>query len=490
MKKEKSEIYDLVVIGGGSAGLVAAGGAAALGARVALVEKKALGGDCLYTGCVPSKTLIASARFAHRARQANKYGFQTIEPKFLDDSFSSITKRIQNVIEIIERHDAPEVFEKMGVEVIFGAPEFINPQEIKISLKNSNETRTIKSKRFCISTGSSPQIPPIENLQEIGFLTNENVFQLEELPKKLVILGAGAIGVELGQAFARFGSKVTIVETANRILAKEDAEVSRLMEKILRGEDVEILLETKAVKARKDANGIKFLTVESNDKSFEIEADEILVAVGRKPNLENLNLEKAMVKFDKKRIITDDYLRTSNKNIFAAGDVTAHFQFTHMADYEAQIVIQNAFAPLPFKKKTDFRVVPWATFTEPEIGRVGLTEQQAREKFGSKVKIYKAEFMENDRAQTESETKGFAKVVTVKGKIVGASLVGSRAGELIHEFVWAIKERLKVSDLNKIIRVYPTLAKITQAVGTEATLENLKSDFTQKWFSRYLRLWR
>ena len=485
-----SEIYDLIVIGGGSAGLVAAGGAATLGAKVALIEKKLLGGDCLYTGCVPSKTLIKSARFAHQAREANKYGYESLEPKFLENSFASITKRVENVIEIIEHHDAPEVFENMGVEVIFGAASFLNSNEIEVLLKNSVEKRVMRAKRFCISTGSRPSLPPVEGLRETGFITNEEVFQLTELPKRLIILGAGAIGVELGQSFARFGAKVTMIETDERILVKEDAEVSALMEKILREENLEILTKTKAVKVRKNEQGVKTLTVESSGKTYEIEADEILVAVGRQPNINGLNLEKAGVEYDRKRIKTNDYLQTSQKHIFAAGDVTAHLQFTHTADYEAQIVIQNAFVPFPFKKKIDFRAAPWATFTQPEIGRVGLTESEAREKFGDQIKVYKVDFTENDRAQAESATGGFAKVVTNKGVIVGASIIGEHAGELIHEFVWAMSKKLKISDLNKIIRVYPTLAKITQAVGTEATLGTLKSPFVQRWFKRYLKVWR
>lgn len=485
-----SEIYDLIVIGGGSAGLVAAGGSALLGAKVALIEKNLLGGDCLYTGCVPSKTLIKSAKFAHQAKQAAKFGFEDLEPKFLNDSFASITNRVQNVIKIIEHHDAPEVFEEMGVEVVFGTPRFLNGGEIEVSLKNSAEKRVMKAKRFCISTGSRPFTPPIEGLHETGFITNEEVFHLKELPKRLIVLGAGAIGLELGQSFSRFGSQVTIVEMADRILIKEDTEVSVLMEKILSDEGLKILTKTKAVKVHKSENGAKVVTVESNGKTFEIEADEILTAVGRQPNIDGLDLEKADVEFEKNRIKTNDYLQTSNKKIFAAGDVTAHFQFTHMADYEAQIVIQNAFVPFPFKKKTDFRVVPWATFTEPEVARVGMTETEAREKLGEAVKVYKVNFTENDRAQAESATDGFAKIVTHKNRIIGASLVGEHAGELIHEFVWAMKENLKISQLNKIIRVYPTLAKITQAVGTEATLESLKSPLVQKWFKRYLHFWR
>jgi pyruvate/2-oxoglutarate dehydrogenase complex dihydrolipoamide dehydrogenase (E3) component len=485
-----TETYDLIVIGGGSAGLVAAGGSALLGAKVALIEKNLLGGDCLYTGCVPSKTLIKSARFAKQVKDAGKYGFEDLELKFRDDSFASITNRVQNVIKIIEHHDAPEVFEEMGVEVIFGSPAFLNPNEITVSLKNSNETRILRAKRFCISTGSRPFAPPIEGLHEAGFITNEEVFHLKELPKRLIVLGAGAIGLELGQSFSRFGSKVTIVEMAERILIKEDEEVSALMEKLLLEEGVEILTKTKAIKVRLGANGTKIVTVESLGKSFEIEADEILAAVGRQPNIDGLDLEKANVEFDKKAIKTNEYLQTSQKHIFAAGDITGHFQFTHMADYEAQIVIQNAFVPFPFKKKTDFRVVPWATFTEPEVARVGLTEKEARENFGDSIKVYKSNFTENDRAQAENATEGFAKIVTNKGKIIGATLVGEHTGELIHEFVWAIKNRLKVSQLNEIIRVYPTLAKITQAIGTEATLESLKSPLVQKWFKRYLKIWR
>ncbi len=485
-----SDIYDLIVIGGGSAGLVAAGGSALLGAKVALIEKNLLGGDCLYTGCVPSKTLIKSAKFAHQTREAEKYGFQQLEPQFLDDSFASITGRVQNVIKIIEHHDAPEVFEEMGVEVIFGSPKFLNSKEIEVSMKNSGEKRVMKAKRFCISTGSRPFAPPIEGLHETGFITNEEVFHLKTLPKRLTVLGAGAIGMELGQSFSRLGSRVTVVEMGEHIMNKEDSEVSELMKKILCEEGLEILTKTKAVKVHKSENGAKVVTVEADGKTSEIESDEILVAVGRQPNVDGLDLEKAGVEFDKKRIKTNDNLQTSQKHIYAAGDVTAHFQFTHMADYEAQVVIQNAFVPFPFKKKTDFRVVPWATFTEPEVGRVGITESEAQEKFGGGVKVYKVNFTENDRAQAESATEGFAKVVTNKGRIVGATLVGEHAGELIHEFVWAIQEKLKISKLNKIIRIYPTLAKITQAVGTEATLESLKSPFVQKWFKRYLKIWR
>ncbi|MEP6925452.1 MAG: mercuric reductase [Pyrinomonadaceae bacterium] len=484
-----SEIYDLIVIGGGSAGLVVAGGAATLGAKIALIEKRALGGDCLYTGCVPSKALIRSARFAADVKKAKEFGFEIENINFAENSFASITNRISRVIKTIEPHDSPQRFEKMGVEVVFGSPRFLNPTEVEIELKDGGK-RQMRAKRFCLSTGSSPTIPPVEGLQEAGFLTNENVFELQALPRRLIILGGGAIGAELGQSFARFGSKVTMVEMGDRLLAKEDIEVSDFMEKVFRDEGIEILTQTKATGVRIE-NGKKVLIVEKNSKKSEIEADEILVATGRKPNIEGLDLEKANVKFNEKRVETDEFLRTSARHIFAAGDVTGHYQFTHTADYEGQIVIQNAFLFYGLRKKTDFRVVPWATFTSPEIGRVGLTESEAREKFGDGVKIYKITFDENDRAQTDDEAIGFAKVVCKQsGEIVGAHLVGASGGELIHEFVWAMKKRLRISQLNEIIRVYPTLSKITQAVGTEATLENLKSPFVQKWFAKYLKVWR
>lgn len=484
------DIYDLIVIGGGSAGLVAAGGSAILGARVALIEKNLLGGDCLYTGCVPSKALIKSARFAHQMRHGATYGFEATEPRFLNDSFASITGRVQDIIKIVEHHDAPEVFEEMGVEVVFGTPQFLNANEIEVVLNEDGEKRVMRAKRFCISTGSHPFVPPLEGLEETGFITNENVFRLNDLPKRLVVLGGGAIGVEMGQSFARFGSKVTIVEMGDRILSKEDAEVSEFMQTMLTKEGVEILTSYKAVKARKRDDGVKILNVESNGKTQEIEADEIMVSVGRRPNLDGLGLENAGVESEPQRIKTNEYLQTSTKHIYAAGDVTAHFQFTHMADYEAQVVIQNAFVPWPFKKKTDFRVVPWATFTDPEVGRVGMTEAEARKEFGEGVKVYKVAFEDNDRAQAESAAEGFAKVVTNKKAIIGATLVGSHAGELIHEFVWAVKQRMKITDLNKIIHVYPTLSKITQAASTEATLDDLRSPFVQKWFKRYLKIWR
>lgn len=481
--------YDLVVIGGGSAGLVVAGGAAQLGARVALVEKKALGGDCLYTGCVPSKTFIRSARFAADVRRARDFGFAPTSLDFKDGAFASITDRVARVIETVGEHDRPERFEAWGVEVIFATPRFLSPKELELTY-NDGSTKTISPKRFCISTGSRPAVPPIEGLKEAGFITNEEVFHLKKLPETLIVLGGGPIGLELGQSFGRFGSDVTVVEMDKRLLAKEDEEVSATVEDIMRAEGLKVLLAHKAVRAAA-ANGQKVLTVEHDGKQIELHAEEILVSTGRRPNIEGLNLEAAGVKYDKQRIFTDEYLRTSARQIFAAGDVTGHFPFTHMAAYEASVVIRNALFFWPLLQKTDFRVVPWTTFTDPELARVGLTENEAKKKFGeTNVHVYRTDFADNDRAQAEEETKGFAKIICTghKNEIVGAHIVGAHAGELVHEVVLAMKKRLSITALGSMIHVYPTLTQVNQQAGVDAILEGLAA--YKKWLLYYFKVWR
>ena len=395
---------------------------------------------------------------------------------------------ISRVIETVGEHDRPERFEAWGVEVIFATPRFISPHELELTHHDGSK-KTIKAKRFCISTGSRPAVPPIEGLKEAGFITNEEVFQLKKLPETLIVLGGGPIGLELGQSFARFGSKVTVVEMDKRLLAKEDEEVSATVEEIMRADGLKILLNHKAVRAT-TANGQKILTVAHDGQETKLQAEEILVSSGRRPNIEGLNLEVAGVKFDKQRIITDEYLRTSVRHIFAAGDITGHFPFTHMAAYEAAVVIRNALF-WPLLQKTDFRVVPWTTFTDPEVARVGLTENEAKKKFGAtNIHIYRTNFADNDRAQAEEETKGFAKIVCKgrKNKIVGAHIVGAHAGELIHEVVLAMKQRLSIAALGSMIHVYPTLTQINQQAGLEAVLEQLAS--YKRLLSHYFKMWR
>jgi pyruvate/2-oxoglutarate dehydrogenase complex dihydrolipoamide dehydrogenase (E3) component len=310
------------------------------------------------------------------------------------------------------------------------------------------------------------------------------------LPESLIVLGGGPIGLELGQSFARFGSSITVVEMENRLLSKEDKEVSTTVEEVLRAEGVTVWLNTKALRAT-TANGQKVLTVERDGEKTELQAEEILVATGRRPNIEGLNLEAAGVKYDAQRILTDQYLRTSARHIFAAGDVTGHFPFTHMAAYEASVVIRNALLFWPLMQRTDFRVVPWTTFTDPEVARVGLTEDDARKKFGSSaVRVYRTHFSDNDRAHAEGDTRGFAKIICIgrKQEIAGAHIVGPHAGELIHEVVLAMKQGLSITALGSMIHVYPTLTQINQQAGVEAILESFSK--YKKWLSLYLRIWR
>lgn len=481
--------YDLIVIGGGSAGLVVAGGAAQLGARVALVEKKALGGDCLYTGCVPSKTFIRSARFAADVRRAKDFGFAPTSIGFIDGEFTGITDRVARVIKTVGEHDRPERFEAWGVKVIFASPRFLSPHELELT-HDDGFRKTISANRFCIATGSRPAVPPIQGLKEAGFVTNEEVFHLKKLPETLIVLGGGPIGLELGQSFARFGSDVTVIEMDKRLLPKEDEEVSVTVEQIMRGEGLKILLNHKAVRAA-TTNGQKVLTVEHDSENRELRAEEILVSIGRRPNVEGLNLEAAGVKHDKHRIFTDNYLRTSARHILAAGDITGHFPFTHMAAYEASVVIRNALFFWPLLQQTDFHVVPWTTFTDPEVARVGLTESEANKRFGATdVHIFRTHFADNDRAQAEEQTKGFAKIICTgrKDEIVGAHIVGAHAGELIHEVVLAMKEGLSITALGNMIHVYPTLTQINQQAGIDAILKNLSA--YKKWLSYYFKLWR
>ncbi len=488
MKQDK---YDLIVIGGGSGGLVVATGAAKLGARVALVERRALGGDCLFTGCVPSKTFIRSARYAHELSRAADFGFAPVERHFAGDRFAAITERVRRVIETVGEHDAPAAFEAEGVEIIFGTPRFVSPHELEIELKEAGGARTVNARRFCISTGSSPVVPNIEGLREAGFVTNEEVFELTELPARLVVLGGGPIGVELGQAFARFGSRVTIVQKGARLLPKEDEEVSAAVECCLRAEGIEVLLETEAVGAARGVDGTRVVSVEHEGTRRELGADAILVAIGRKPNTAGLNLEAAGVEYDDKCIKTDNCLRTTARHIFAAGDVTGHFPFTHMAAYEASVVIRNALFFWPVTQKVDFRVVPWTTYTDPEAARVGLTEAEAHARYGAdKVRVYRSTFADNDRAQAEDATAGFAKLICAgrKGEIVGAHIVGAHAGELIHEIVLAMRQRLSASVLGGMVHVYPTLSQVTQRAGLDAVLAQITPS-VKHWLSRYFA-WR
>jgi len=457
--------YDVVIIGGGSGGLVVASAAAQLKAKVALVEKDRLGGDCLWFGCVPSKSLLHASRVAHEVKTSSRFGIYSTPP---DIQFSEAIGHVQKVISNIQPNDSPERFESLGVEVIFGQGEFKDQRTFTVN------GRDLKARAFVISTGSRPKVPPIEGIEEAGFLTNEQVFSLKERPDSLAVIGAGPIGCELGQAFHRLGSQVTIISSRDHILPKEDPEAALVVEQQLEADGINLIRGKRAQKVEV-IDGKKHLWV-GDEK---VVVDEILVSSGRVPNVDSLNLEAAGVQYNEKGLVVNQKLQTSNKRIYGCGDVIGGYQFTHVASYEAGVVIQNAlFFP---SAKADYRVIPWATFTEPELARVGLSEKQAKERYGNEFEVLKQEFADVDRAQAEGATEGFAKIITTpKGQILGAHIVGPSAGEIIHEIILAMKNQLPVSALTEMIHIYPTLSEVNSKAALQLKKRNYaKNEFLQ-----------
>lgn len=455
--------YDLVIIGGGSAGLVAASAGAQLNAKVALVEKEPrLGGDCLHYGCVPSKSLIHAARMAHDVRNAAIYG---IKATINDIQIREALGHVHRVIDTIQEHDSTERFESLGVEVIYGEGQFTDRQTFEVN------GRQLKARTYLIATGGRPGLPPITGLKEAGYLTNVNVFNIEQRPNALAVIGAGPIGCELGQAFARLGSQVTMIASRDCILPKEEPDAARVVQAQMAAEGIQILTETRA-QAVLVENGQKVIVTNTGDR---IVVDEILVAAGRVPNVETLNLQVAGVDVGKEGVLVNAKLQTTNPKIYAAGDVIGGYQFTHVAGYEGAVAMQNALV-FP-TKKADYRVIPWATFTEPELARVGLTEEQARKRYGDDLMVLRHDFDHVDRALAEGAGIGFAKFITRKnGEILGAHMVGPAAGELIHEVVLAMSYKLKVGALKSIIHVYPTLAEINSKTALQLTKQSYASN--------------
>lgn len=448
--------YDLVVIGGGSAGLVAASAGAQLNAKVALIEKEPrLGGDCLHYGCVPSKSLIHAARVAHDVKNAAIYG---IETTIHDIHIREALGHVHRVIDTIQVHDSTERFESLGVEVIYGEGQFTDRETFAVN------GRQLKARAYLIATGGRPGLPPISGLKEAGYLTNVNVFDITQQPNALAVIGAGPIGCELGQSFARLGSQVTMIASREHILPKEEPEAARVVQAQMEAEGIKVLTETRAQEVLVE-NGQKVIVTKAGDR---ITIDEILVAAGRVPNIETLNLQVAGVDVGKEGVLVNAKLQTTNPKIYAAGDVIGGYQFTHVAGYEGAVAMQNALI-FP-TKKADYRVIPWATFTEPELGRVGLTEEQARKRYGDDLMVLRHDFDHVDRALAEGAGIGFAKFITRKnGEILGAHIVGPAAGELIHEVVLAMSYKLKIGALKSIIHVYPTLAEINSKTALQLT---------------------
>ena len=465
------DVYDLTIIGGGSAGLVLAVAGAKLGKKTALVEKHRIGGDCLWTGCVPSKALLKVAKVANYIRNAEKYGIgvQGNAPDW--QRVMDYVRGTQHVIE--EEHDNPERFREMGVDVIFGDGHFEASDTFVVADAESGETRTLESKKFVISTGSRPVAPSIPGLETCGYLDSETVWELEEFPERLLVIGAGPIGVELGQAFHRLGADITIAQRSGRILTKEDTDVSEQMLRYLREEGITIRLNTNIAEVVQHQEGINVTFSNSENGTTEQTFDRILIAVGRAPNVEGLGLDKIGVQVGNRGIEVNNRLQTSVKNIYAAGDVIGHYLFTHVAAFQAQLLLRNIFFPL--SNTINYGVVPWTTFSDPEVARCGLTEAEARKKYGD-VDVFTLDQSDVDRAVAEGETHGFSKVIATRwtGKILGVHLVGVNAGEVVHEYVLAMQQRIPLRKLSGMIHVYPTFSSSVWRVAgkwfSESTL--------------------
>lgn len=465
--------YDLIVIGGGSAGLVTASGAAQFGAKVALVERETgLGGDCLHYGCVPSKALIAAAKEIYEMKSsAAKHGFEVQG----ETDWSVVRNQIQSAVNTIQEHDSTENFEEIGIEVIHAEAEFVDEHHLKLS-----NGRMLEGKRIVIATGSRPIIPEVENMDQVKVITNETVFYMDDLPKHIVMIGGGPIGLEMAQALSRLGSEVTVVENSAHLLEKEDNEIAEKVEKELRKE-VTMLTGSKVVKVEKEGN--KTYAVTEGDSSKKILADALFAAAGRSPNTENLQLERAGVKVNEKGApYVNERLQTSAEHIYAAGDVNGQSPFTHSAGEEAKIVISNAVFGL--KRKISYENVPWAFYTQPEIFHVGLTEVEAKEKFGNEYYVLRAEAA--DRMIAEQDQVSFVKaIIDKKGYILGAHGIGNQASDWMQTLVFMKTKGHKLQELSSVVHPYPARTEVVKQLADHYWRDKLFNskitDITEKY---------
>jgi pyruvate/2-oxoglutarate dehydrogenase complex dihydrolipoamide dehydrogenase (E3) component len=464
--------YDLGIIGGGAAGLTAAAGAAQFGAKTLLIEKSAsLGGDCLHFGCVPSKTLIHTAKVYSLMKKSKEFGLPDMPP--VPVNLESVMNHVSDVINKIQQHDSPERFCQLGAQVRFGNPEFIDDHQIKF------ENENISAKNWIIATGSSAAIPPIPGIDKIPYWTNETVFRQKILPATLAILGGGPIGLELAQAFSRLGSKVTIFEFTDQILGPEDIYIAEILQSRLEEEGIKILTSTKVINLERVGSSIKITFANGVDyqQISTMTADALIVATGRKPNITDLNLAATGVKFTGHGIPTDLKMRTNIQHIYACGDVNGKFLFTHVAGYEAGIALTNAIVHLP--RKANYDQIGWCTYTDPEIASIGLNEKRAR-KLDIEYHIWEENFDQNDRAQATGETTGKIKIlVNPSGKLIGCQIIGANAGELIHEWILAMQAGVKLSTIASAVHIYPTLSEISKRVAGSVYADKIFSEKTR-----------
>ena len=455
--------HDVIVIGGGAAGLTAAGGCALFGLEVALIEGRKMGGECLNDGCVPSKALITAAKRAAEAREGTRYGV-ALDPPQVD--WLGVRQHIRDAIAAIEPHDSEERFEEMGCEVIRDWAKVTGPQTVEVG------GRTLRAPRIVIATGSKPAIPPIEGIGEVPYLTNENIFEIDALPDHLVIVGGGVIGMEMAQAFRRLGSAVTVVEPGE-LMARDDRESVALVREVMEGEGVRFV-QGLAQKVEGRAGAIR---LHVGDES--IDGSHLLIATGRKARCEGFGLEDIGVKMGKGGIETDERRRTSVKGIYAIGDCRDGPRLTHVSGYEGSNVALEITLGLP--AKVDYTALPWCTYTEPEVAQIGLTETEARAKYGDKLRVVTESFHDNERALTEGNDKGQAKVMLKGKKVVGASIVGKNAGELLLPFTQAITGKSSTFALGSAIIAYPTRSEITKATAFAAWEPTVFGPVPKKW---------
>lgn len=470
--------YDLIVLGGGAGGLTVAAGAASMGAKVALIEKEQQpGGDCLHYGCVPSKALIHAAKKVHQARvSAKEYGFIIDgQPDLLQ-----ALARVKAAIADIQKHDDADRFRAMGVEVFQGFGSFKDAHHIQVEGGD-----TLYGKRIVISTGSSPVVPPIEGLKEAGFLTNETVFDVSSQPRRLFVIGAGPIGLELAQSFARFGTDVTVAEFAPDIFGREDEELVPYIQSALEKE-LTLLLQTKVQKVEKLDSGEKKVTVMEGTSERSFVVDEVLVATGRKPNTDRIGLELTGVETNKGHIVVKGTLQTSVSHIYAVGDVIQAFPFTHAAGMEGKVVVGNAVFGL--RRKVSYEHVPWVTYTDPEVFHLGITEKEARDQYGDDIYVYKVTLDDVDRFVTDREMQGMVKVITNrKGKIMGAHAVGKDSGDWMQEIIFAKHHGHKIGDISHVIHPYPTHGAVLQRAADQYWRQKLFSGVLPKLLKLYVQ---
>ena len=456
--------YDLVVIGGGSAGIVAARFGRQLGLAVALVEKSRIGGDCTWTGCIPSKSLLKAANVAHQVRSAGRYGLPEQSPQI---DLSQVMGRIRSVIDEIYQAESPEVLQTEGVDVLIGPARFQDRHTLEVN------GRELTARRFLICTGAAPFVPPLPGIESIDHFTYENIWDLQAPPRKLTVVGGGPVGCELAQAFNRLGTPVTLLEAADRLLPQDEPEAAELLKDLLAAEGIDVRLGSAVSSVSPSASSPGNIRL-SLSNGGPVDTEALLLALGRRPNVGGLGLEAASVAHDRGGIKVDRYLRTSQPHIYAAGDCIGGYQFTHYAAHQGFTAVRNAF--LPLNDPGVLSHVPWATFTDPEVAHVGLTEAAALERYPGKTAVSRFPMKQVDRAVTDGEPEGFIKVVyRPDGRLLGATILGPRAGEMVHEYALALDRRLKLSHLAKLVHVYPTYSMGTQQLAAGVSVERLLS---------------